>query len=261
MVAIESDQPESAASELESIACRPAPVVTENRALAALLKEIALLLATQGAGEFRVRAYRSASEMLDELQQPARDILDHEGVEGLIALPTIGRSIANVIEQYLRMGRIPLLDRLRGDDTAERIFATIPGLGPELSRRIHEELEIETLPELLAAVTDGRLEKVPGIGRKRLQAARQCIAERLRHSPWTKVESAGPDEDKSIRCGLRIAGCGRGISSTCGRGAGCRKSPRASSIPVRSLGFRSCTPIVATDTTRRCTPIPRGPTS
>ena len=75
-------------------------------------------------------------------------ILEHDGVDGLIDLPTIGHSIANLIEQYLRFGRIPMLDRLRGEETIERLFATLPSIGPQLSHRIHEELQIETLPEL-----------------------------------------------------------------------------------------------------------------
>ncbi len=102
---------------------------------------------------------------------------------GLVALPTIGRSIANLIEQYHPYRTGAVVAHLRGDDTAERVFATLPTLGPQLSRRIHEHLEIETLPELMRAVQDGRLEQVPGIGRRRAAAIGECLAERLRQSP------------------------------------------------------------------------------
>ncbi len=181
MIAIASNQPESAARELESMAPPVVRGTAENRVIAALLNEIAALLAHQGASEFRVEAYEHASEMLGRMMQPIRDVLEQQGLAGLTALPTIGPSIANRIEQYLRLGRIPLLDRLRGEDNAERLFATLPGLGPELSHRIHEDLEIETLPELFAAINDGRLEKVPGIGRKRICTLRECLAQRIRH--------------------------------------------------------------------------------
>jgi DNA polymerase/3'-5' exonuclease PolX len=106
------------------------------------------------------------------LSTPAREIHKHSEIEGLIDLPTNGYSIANLIEQYLRLGSIPLLDRLRGEETSERMFATLPSIGKQLSHRIHEQLEIETLPELAAEVQDGRLEGVPGIGWKRVQAIR-----------------------------------------------------------------------------------------
>jgi hypothetical protein len=153
---------------------------SDNENLAFLLTDIARLLTEQGANEFRVQAYRKAAKTISDLDGPVRAVFERDGIDGLIALPTIGTSIANLIEQFLRTGHIPLLDRLRGDDRAEKLFGTVPSLGPELSRRIHEQLEIETLPELFAAANDGRLEKVPGIGRKRTQAVRECLAERLR---------------------------------------------------------------------------------
>ena len=187
MIAIQSSQPDEMALEIESsgaVALAHQHATTglqENQNIADLLWEIANLLADQNAGEFRVRAYRNASEKLRELAKPVRDVLEAEGLPGLVELPTIGKSIANLIEQFLRVGKIPLLDRLRGDETAERLFATLPTLGPELSRRIHDALEIETLPELFAASCDGRLQQVPGIGRKRVRAVRECLAERLRH--------------------------------------------------------------------------------
>ncbi|WP_442510612.1 helix-hairpin-helix domain-containing protein [Novipirellula sp. SH528] len=180
MVAIQSHQPDEIAREIETVS-ESSHHATENQAIAELLDEIAILLAEQDAGEFRVRAYQNASKTLHSLATPVRNILLHDGVVGLIDLPTIGHSIANLIEQYLRLGRIPLLDRLRGEETAERLFATLPSIGPELAHRIHEELEIETLLELWAAAKDGRLEKVPGMGRKRIRAIRESLADRLRH--------------------------------------------------------------------------------
>jgi hypothetical protein len=180
MITFESNQPRSSTSENSSHRNRtPSRATSENRVVASLLNEIATLLAQQGASEFRVHAYQNAANMLQQLQKPVRQVLLREGTEGLIAIPTIGQSIAHLIEQYLRVGRIPLLDRLRGEESPERLFATLPGLGTELSRRIHEQLEIETLAELLAAIQDGRLAMVPGLGSRRVQLLRECLSSRL----------------------------------------------------------------------------------
>jgi hypothetical protein len=165
---------------------------TENQVIAGLLEEAASLLAHQGASPFRVRAYHDASEMLRQRQQPIRQTWEQQGPEGLIALPTIGRSIAHFIEHYLRTGRCALLDRLRGEETAVRLFATLPSLGAELARRIHDQLGIESLPELMAALRDGRLQKVPGIGRKRLEAIGECLTARLRHDASSGNWAAPP---------------------------------------------------------------------
>tara|TARA_R110002049_G_scaffold4601_4_gene31869 strand:- start:103986 stop:105014 length:1029 start_codon:yes stop_codon:yes gene_type:complete len=217
MVAIESNQPNEILDKIESVAESKRATgrarASENEEIAELLGEIAKILSEQGASEFRVQAYQNARNMLSSLPTPVRAVFDHEGLTGLIELPTIGHSIANLIEQYLRSGRIPLLDRLRGEETAERIFCTLPNIGPELSHRIHEHLQIESLPELYAAARDGRLAKVPGIGRKRIRAIRECLAERLRprtsptetagNAQGTCVESSIGEE--SIREGLTRA--------------------------------------------------------
>ena len=155
---------------------------SENLLLAGLLHEIATLLADQGASAYRIAAYQHASEMLKRFTTPIRDIFEWNGIPGLIALPTIGRSIAHRIEEYLQSGHIPLLDRLRGDETAERVFATLPGVGDKLSQRLHEQLGIESLPELLEAIDEGRLEQVAGMGRKRVRTIREVLLERLRHT-------------------------------------------------------------------------------
>ena len=116
---------------------------------------------------------------------------------GLTSLPTIGTSIANLIEQQLRLGKMPLLDRLRGEAPAERYFTSLSGIGPELSHLIHEYLHVETLPELYAAARQGRLDQVPGIGRKRARAILESVSQRLQiHGEVPLPISA--DADRSV---------------------------------------------------------------
>lgn len=61
----------------------------------------------------------------------------------------------------------------------ERLFRTIPGIGPKLASRLHEELEAETLEQLEAAAHDGRLEQATGIGPRRASAIRAALNDRL----------------------------------------------------------------------------------
>jgi hypothetical protein len=169
----------------------------ENRVIGDRLDETGSLLADQRASEFRVRAYHSAANTVRRLDRPLQDILEQEGVDGLIALPTIGTSIANLIKQSLLSGRMPLLDRLRGEASAEHQFTTLPGIGPELSRRIHEHLHVETLPELYAAARQGRLDQVPGIGRKRARAILESLSQRIT-SKHDELRSPASEPDRSV---------------------------------------------------------------
>ncbi len=151
-----------------------------NREIAERFDEIAELLEAQSANPFRVRAYRTAADMLRALERPAFEILRAEGPAGLMQYPGIGQSLARAIEQLALTGRLGLLERLQCAGSPESLFASVPGIGKEMAARIHELLDIETLAELEAAAYDGRLRRVPGIGRKRIQAVRESLAGRFR---------------------------------------------------------------------------------
>jgi len=151
-----------------------------NHQIADCLEEVADLLDAQGANMFRVRAYRTAANNLRDLPRPVHEILGTEGVAGLIELPGIGHSLARSVEKLCLTSRLPMLQRLRGESGPEHLFMTLPGIGMEFAGRIHEQLGVESLPELEAAAHDGRLAKVPGMGRKRVQAVQETLRGRFR---------------------------------------------------------------------------------
>jgi DNA polymerase/3'-5' exonuclease PolX len=153
--------------------------LADNAVIAANLREYADLLEQQGADGFRIAAYRRAGATLEILDKPAGRILAGNGTKGLIALPGIGRSIAAAIEEMIRTGRWTQLRRLRGTLDPESLFQTLPGIGPDLAARMHDELHAESLEALEIAAWDGRLEDVPGIGQRRLAMLRASLAERL----------------------------------------------------------------------------------
>jgi hypothetical protein len=150
-----------------------------NFVLAANLREYADLLEEQQADGFRVAAYRRAADAIASLDRPAAEILGASGRAGLEAVPGIGPSIAAALVGMLVTGRWTQLERLRGELDPEGLFRTIPGIGPELAGRIHDNLDIETLEALEIAAHDGRLAKLSGIGERRAELIRAVLAERL----------------------------------------------------------------------------------
>jgi putative hydrolase len=160
-----------------------------NRAVAETFRECALILREQAANPFRVNAYIHAADTLESLQTDARDILEKEGVEGLIKLPAIGRGLAASIDEIARTGRLSQLDRLRGEASPEARFQTVPGIGPTLAHSIHEVLHVDTLEELEVAAHDGRLASVPGIGARRAAAIQASLAALLGRRPAKRQPS------------------------------------------------------------------------
>ncbi len=155
--------------------------ISLNRQISDRLDEAANLLEQQQASPFRVSAYRRAAMTLARLEQDVADISEREGIKGLMALPGVGRGIASAIIEMMARGRWTLLERLRGEVDPVQLFQSVPGIGPELARRIHENLEdVDTLEALELAAHDGRLETVPGVGCRRAAAIRNHLSQALK---------------------------------------------------------------------------------
>jgi DNA polymerase (family X) len=154
-------------------------IPTINREIAQRLKEVAQLLHDQGSNPFRVGAYRHGAETLEQLEQPVDDIFRSEGIEGLEHLPGIGESLARAIRELVLHGRLPMLERLRGEADPRNLLASIPGIGKKLAGRLHDELDIDSLEDLETAAHEGRLAKLSGVGEKRITGIKASLAERL----------------------------------------------------------------------------------
>jgi hypothetical protein len=169
----------------------------ENAQIADLLRETAQLLEAQGANPFRVSAYRNAALEIARQAESVRAIFDEKGIAGLEALPHVGRGIAAAIAEMLITGRWSQLERLRGTVDAVQLFRTVPGIGPGLAERIHDELHVDTLEALEVAAHDGRLEAVAGVGPRRAAAIRAALENMLRRrrlrAPTAPVPAHGPE--------------------------------------------------------------------
>lgn len=146
-----------------------------NRRVSSLLREIAELLEQQHANPFRINAYRHAADTVDKLAVSVKTIVERKGFDGLVALPNIGVGIGRSIYEYVATERMSRLEGLRGGVDPEALFQSVPGIGPRLAGLIHSELHIETLEALELAANDGRLERLPRVGKRRAQAIQASL--------------------------------------------------------------------------------------
>lgn len=150
-----------------------------NARIAARLREMSDLLAHQGETGFRTQAYRRGAEVVERVGESVDDLLAREGRAGLVALPAVGEGIASAIVEMITTGRWSALERLTGELDPEELLMTVPGIGPQLAHRLHNDLHIETLEGLEQAAHEGRLDRLAGFGAKRLQAIRAILHDRL----------------------------------------------------------------------------------
>ena len=150
-----------------------------NAQVADKLRQAADILAAQGADPFRVAAYRKAADSILALTGDLGAVLERGGRKALEAIPGIGVAIGSAVAEMLTTGRWNFLEHLKGSADPEKLFCSIPGLGPALAHLVSETLHIRTLEALEMAAHDGRLESVPGFGRRRVAMVRTTLAEML----------------------------------------------------------------------------------
>ena len=168
-----------------------------NHEVATKLREIAQLLRAQQANPFRVNAYLHAADTLDNLGRNVAELMQAEGIKGLVALPGIGEGIASSIYEYVATGRMSRLENLRGATDPAALFRSIPTIGTALAERIHDQLHVDSLEALENAVHAGQLHEVEGLGSKRREAIEIWLQKHLdeqhrRSSPAARASDVPP---------------------------------------------------------------------
>ena len=139
------------------------PDVT-NRQIADAFQELSDLYELDGAIVHRVVAYRNAAKAVREASVSVAAL----AAEGRATeLAGVGKTLQEKVVALLETGDIPAAVKLRDRYPAGLIAVTqLPGLGPKRARLLHDELGIDSLEALRAAVESGRLGEVRGFGPK-----------------------------------------------------------------------------------------------
>ena len=133
-----------------------------NVALADALAEVALLSELHGENPFKARAFRNAARVFESLDEPAADLL----ASGALARTKgIGKGILGSVTEFLEQGAITAALELRAaiPKVAFEMLA-LPDLGPAKVRSLIQGLALESLSDLEAAATAGRVQELPGFG-------------------------------------------------------------------------------------------------
>ncbi len=134
-----------------------------NGALAALLEEMADLFELKNDNPFRIRAFRRAAEVVVSHPTDLGTLTRDER----LAIPGIGKGIADLIEEYQAKGKVADHQKLRAafpDGVLQML--TVQGLGPRRAAMLYKEMKIDSLAKLEAAAQSGRLQVLKGFGEK-----------------------------------------------------------------------------------------------
>lgn len=131
-----------------------------NQQIAALFRSIAELLATQRANPYRVRAYRRGADSLLALEEDVAEIAKRKALEDIEG---VGKDLAEKIEEFLRTGKIQILETLKTPLPDQvKNWVQLPGLSESLVAYLYSRLNIATLADLEQLVRSHMLRTIPG---------------------------------------------------------------------------------------------------
>jgi DNA polymerase (family X) len=156
-----------------------------NAQIAAAFEELADLYELDGAVQYRVIAYRNAARTVRD-SSVSIAALARDG--RVTDLPNIGRTLEEKLIALDETGDIPAAQKLRERVPVGLISVMrLPGFGPKRARRLYDEIGVDSLDALRAAVEDGRLRGLRGFGLKAEENLRRVLAEHEDGGPAPRV--------------------------------------------------------------------------
>ena len=171
----------------------------DKKAVGDVLEQMAAFLELKGENPFRIRAFRTAARAIAGFSGDLRQGLEDGS---LAAAKGVGPATLQIAVELINTGRAGMLEELREQIPPGLVeMLSIAGLGVAKIRQIHDVLGIDSLPDLEAAATDGRLAKLPRFGQKTSENILKSIAF-LRQASAYRLSHHAADEAEGLRTAL-----------------------------------------------------------
>lgn len=159
-----------------------------NHDIATIFHTIADSLEVSGESRYRFQAYRRAGDAILSLPSSLSSYRERGELE---AVPGIGKTLADKIEELLDTGKLQFYEKLKKEVPPGVLeLLKVPNIGPRTAGRLHKELGISSLAALKQAVAEGRLEGVKGFGAKTVEGMVAGIASAERMDTRTLLHEA-----------------------------------------------------------------------
>ncbi len=137
----------------------------KNSDIASIFYELANLLEIKGENPFKIRAYKMAARVIENLPTPIEKMLNEQ--KDLTKLPAIGKEIEAKIKEIVKTKRLSKLEELKRQfpKSLTNLLA-IEGLGAKRVKILYEKLGITNENELKKAAKEHKIRELKGFGAK-----------------------------------------------------------------------------------------------
>ncbi len=94
-------------------------VMVSNKEIAELFDGMASLLEMKGDSIFKIRAYRRAARIIEQLPTPLEQAIKDD--VDLMSIPGIGKAISNKIKEMVSTGKVATYERLKGELSSKNL--------------------------------------------------------------------------------------------------------------------------------------------
>ncbi len=145
-----------------------------NEELSHIFSDVADILEIKNENPFRIRAYRRAAQIMEDLPDDAGVML----ADGrLKQVPGIGKDLYTRIEEYIHTGRMAVHDELLQEFPQGVLdILAIPGVGPKTAMLLFETYGIDSVEKLGASAESGALQGIKGFKEKTIANILKGIA-------------------------------------------------------------------------------------
>ncbi len=130
--------------------------ILRNAEVAELLDRLGELVEAAGEDRFKVIAYHRAAASLRNMDEDVEQAWKERRLEDI---RYVGEGIARKIDEYLRTGRLELLERMKAKvPPGVPKLMKIQGIGPRTAYHLSHDLGIASVEDLKSALESGRLD-------------------------------------------------------------------------------------------------------
>ena len=143
-----------------------------NKEISSALKRLAALMELHEENAFKIKSLQNGAFQIERFGSPIEGLSEAE----ILAIPGIGKGIAQKIHRMIHGESDEETDALLARTPVGLVeLLSVKGLGPKKVRVLWNELEIESVGELLYACNENRLVELSGFGAKTQENIRQAL--------------------------------------------------------------------------------------
>ena len=140
----------------------------QNDEIALKFLELHTFLIIADYPEAHASRYPWLANYISRFPEPMSELIAQDRL--VEEIPGAGVVMAKIIEEFVETGTSTKLEEFAGGTPRTVVeLVPIPGLGAKTIKRLYEEVGVESLVSLRAAIDEGKLKGFRGIGKKTLE--------------------------------------------------------------------------------------------